>query len=721
MKKMRNMIRKVSVLAVVLFIAAAVAGTVTIEAKAASVKPKKLSLESSVSKKVIDVKGKTRISVSSVKPADASKAVTFKSSNSKIATVSAKGVVTGKKAGTVTITATSKVDKKVKATIKIKVKEVKPLAIAMPENLALDKGENSTLNVTVKPEGVYAPIKWSSSNTKVATVSNKGVVTAKAEGKAVITAKLTQKNSKGKYLTAKTTVTVTTKVGSVVLSENEITIGVKGNTKTLKATVKPSSASNHKVEWTSSDESIATVDANGVVTATGYGETEITATAADGSGKKAVCKVSVVKPTAEKRDVYVSPEYIKSVMDGDQEESKDYVILETSTSADAYNKGHIPGSYFCSVRLIERSCSAAYTNNTIDYADEELGNFLAPEKLAEVLENYGITKDTTVIIYCPTMMAATREAFCFLYCGVENVKVLDGNLETWKKAGFDVETTVNEPKTKENYDFGCEIPAHPEYIVSKDQLKDKLANDKNFRLVSIRSLDEFKGLSDGNYGYMQEKGEIAGAVYGRAGSDANSMEEYMNEDDTIISYEKFKGYMADSYVYPTNEVCFFCGTGWRATMPLLLAYEEGWDVSLYDGGWWQWTRDLEHNEVQMLTPEQARTCSRFAYTTTEVTLKVGETFKNEDIDIFPASGVLPAVRFKSDDTNVITVDENGIVTAVGEGTATIKMIATDFSGRNTYYTVTVEAAEVPETENGTETTESGQTTEEQKTVEETEE
>ena len=147
--------------------------------------------------------------------------------------------------------------------------------------------------------------------------------------------------------------------------------------------------------------------------------------------------------------------------------------------------------------------------------------------------------------------------------------------------------------------------------------------------------------------------------------------------------------MAECNVLPTNEVCLFCGTGWRATMPLLLAYEEGWKVSLYDGGWWQWTRDLENNAVQMLTPDQAKTCSTFEYTTTEVTLKVGENYKNEDIHIFPASGTLPTVRFKSDNDNIITVDETGTVTAVSAGTATIKMIATDFSGRNTYYTVTV--------------------------------
>lgn len=73
----------------------------------------------------------------------------------------------------------------------------------------------------------------------------------------------------------------------------------------------------------------------------------------------------------------------------------------------------------------------------------------------------------------------------------------------------------------------------------------------------------------------------------------------------------------------------------------------------------------------------------------DVKLQVGDTYKNSDIHIFPASGTLPTVRFKSNNTNVATVDADGNVTAVGAGTVNIKMIATDFSGRNTSYTVTV--------------------------------
>ena len=608
---MRGRIQKALAVMAAVAVTVTSTGVASVDAQAATVKPKKLTVTSSVSSKVIDVKGTTKISVKSVSPKNASKSVTYKSSNTKIASVSSKGTVKGKKTGSVTITATSKVNKKVKASVKLKVKDLKPSKVSIPAALSLTNGKKAIVKATVSPAGVYAPVKFGSSNTKVATVSSTGTVTAKSAGKAVITAKLTQKNSKGKYLTAKTTVTV----------------------------------------------------------------------------KKAETKPEEV-PSAKKTDVFVSPAYIKSVMDGKQEESKNYVILDTSTEAAPYNEGHIPGAYHCSVRQVESSTYAAYANNTIDYTDENLGNLHEPAELAALLKKYNITKDTMVILY-GAHPATERVAFCFLYCGVENVKVLNGSLTNWKNAGYEVETKVNTPVTDANYDFGTTVPAHPEYIVSKEELKDKLANDKNFRLVSIRSLDEFKGLSDGNYPMLQEKGEIAGAVFGRAGNDANTMEEYMNADGTLISYERFKGFMADSYVYPTNEVCFFCGTGWRATMPLLMAYEKGWKVSLYDGGWWQWTRDLEHNAIQMLTPEQARTCSSFEYTNMDVKLQVGDTYKNSDIHIFPASGTLPTVRFKSNNTNVATVDADGNVTAVGVGTVNIKMIATDFSGRNTSYTVTV--------------------------------
>jgi thiosulfate/3-mercaptopyruvate sulfurtransferase len=121
MKKTEKMFRRlIMVFALLVFVATA-AGVTSLDAQAAAKKPTKITLKATT--KSIGINGKSTISVKSVTPAKASKKVTFKSSNKNVATVSSKGVVTGKKAGKATITATSKVNKKAKATIKITVKD----------------------------------------------------------------------------------------------------------------------------------------------------------------------------------------------------------------------------------------------------------------------------------------------------------------------------------------------------------------------------------------------------------------------------------------------------------------------------------------------------------------------------------------------------------------------------------------------------------------------
>ena len=98
----------------------------------------------------------------------------------------------------------------------------------------------------------------------------------------------------GGTLTQNGTVTggVTYKVTGVSLDKNRLTLDV-GGTATLAATVEPDEASIKNVTWSSENESVATVDTSGTVTAHSTGNATITATAADGSGEKATCTVTV--------------------------------------------------------------------------------------------------------------------------------------------------------------------------------------------------------------------------------------------------------------------------------------------------------------------------------------------------------------------------------------------------------------------------------------------
>lgn len=185
--------------------------------------------------------------------------VTWKSSNTKVASVSSKGVVTAKAAGTATITASLKGKT---ASYKVTVKNPGITAKAAQSTI-YTKGTTST-TVKVTKYGVTGTAKFKSSNTKIATVNSKGVVTAKKAGTVKITAQV------GSYTKV---VTIQVKNPSLKLSKTSATIK-KGATTTIKATATPSG----KITYTSSNKKVATVTTKGVVKGVAKGTAKITVT-----------------------------------------------------------------------------------------------------------------------------------------------------------------------------------------------------------------------------------------------------------------------------------------------------------------------------------------------------------------------------------------------------------------------------------------------------------
>lgn len=289
------------------------------------------------------------------------------------------------------------------------------------------------------------------------------------------------------------------------------------------------------------------------------------------------------KVTAEAVDtktVFVTPEWVQSVIDGNQKESENYVIGEVSwgtyKDSPSYTKGHIPGAIHI---------------NTDSVEEGPVWNILSPEKIEKSMLENGITKDTTVILY-GNPSAAGRVAFTYLWAGVENVKMLNGGIEAWEKAGYKTETDVVEAKKAEN--FGTKVPAHPEYCLSIEDTKEKL-KDENFKLVSIRSEDEFLGKTSG-YAYINKAGEPEGAVWGF------DTDRYVNEDGTCINMEQMKELWNECDFSADNELSFYCGTGWRACVPWLICYENGMtNMTVFDGGWNEWQMD-DSNPVQVGDP-----------------------------------------------------------------------------------------------------------------------
>ena len=194
--------------------------------------------------------------------------------------------------------------------------------------VTLNPGKTEQLKITYLPDYATASIgtvKWTSSNEAVVTVDAAGKLTAKAAGKAIITAVTSDGNVMYCIVTVENI--KVSKITIATTTSNKIATGKKV---TLKATVTPSNAYNKGVTWKSSNTKVATVSSSGVVTTKkkmGGKTVTITATAKDGSGKKASYKIYVKKGIVKK--VYISG--VKSVKAG----KKVYLKGKTSASSGA--------------------------------------------------------------------------------------------------------------------------------------------------------------------------------------------------------------------------------------------------------------------------------------------------------------------------------------------------------------------------------------------------
>lgn len=169
--------------------------------------------------------------------------------------------------------------------------KIQKVTIQKPDtkNLVLRKNATYQLKVKVKVSGkVSKKVTYKSSNKKVVKVSSKGKLTAKKNGTAKITVSSAAKPSKKAVLTVK----VGTPIKSVKLSKSWLK-GEVGGSSTLTASVSPKNATVRKVAFISSNAGVAKVSSAGKVSFLKAGTANITAKAQDGSGKKAVCKVTV--------------------------------------------------------------------------------------------------------------------------------------------------------------------------------------------------------------------------------------------------------------------------------------------------------------------------------------------------------------------------------------------------------------------------------------------
>lgn len=243
---------------------------------------------------------------------------------------------------------------------------------------------------------------------------------------------------------------------------------------------------------------------------------------------------------------------------------------------DAFLQRHIPGASYLDTHALEE---APYWNKVADPV------------LLQLLLTLGICHDTTVIVYGRHLAAAARAAHLLLYAGVRDVRFLDGGFHGWMRAGLPC-AAGPAPNGPPASDFGTVFPACPHYLINLPQAQ-ALLMQPGGALVSIRTWDEFTGMTSG-YSYIPTKGDIPGALWGRAGrgTDVNDMSAFHDSEKRLQSAHDITEFWRLEGIHPGLQTAFYCGTGWRASLAFYCAWLMGWEqISVFDGGWFEWSEN----------------------------------------------------------------------------------------------------------------------------------
>jgi thiosulfate/3-mercaptopyruvate sulfurtransferase len=279
----------------------------------------------------------------------------------------------------------------------------------------------------------------------------------------------------------------------------------------------------------------------------------------------------------------VTPACVAQLADGAR-------LFEVGCGAvDAYAAGHIPGAGYLDTAWFEHG---------------PLWNKVPDTELERLLLAHGVRRDVTVVLYGRNVLAAARIAHLLLYAGVADVRLLDGGLAAWRRAGLSVEQ--GPPRRGPAADhFGATVPARPDYLVDMGHVRGLLRHGQA-TLASIRTWDEYIGKTSG-YSYIDATGEIPGAVWGRAGvdGDVNSMAAFHDADGRMKRAADILAMWRGAGIHPGRPTVFYCGTGWRASLAFFYAWLMGWErIGVYDGGWCEWSRAADNPVVRQidLTP-----------------------------------------------------------------------------------------------------------------------
>ena len=262
---------------------------------------------------------------------------------------------------------------------------------------------------------------------------------------------------------------------------------------------------------------------------------------------------------------------------------KNYRIFEVSwgEASEDFMDGHIPGSIHIDSEEFEKS------PEWISIKDPELISFA---------NKYGITKDTTVIIYgmdSLNQMGAAKLLLILEYMGVKDVRLLNGTFQNWEYFGLEVEYDTYNP-VKFETDFGHLDKSTKTRIYDIENIKNILKeSNSDTQVVDIRTYEQWIGEDTGYY-YVKKAGRIPGTLW------CYNENYYRNFDNTICSKEYILTFWTKHNLDISKNIVVFCGSAsWAAALVQVYARVIGFEnLFIYEGGWAQWQLDSANEIIQ---------------------------------------------------------------------------------------------------------------------------
>ena len=584
-----------------------------------------VSLRSSTT---IQVGGTERL-IPAINPANATnQSATWSTDNALVATVASDGTVTGVSSGTARITVTTADGgKTASCTVTVVSQAVAVTGVSLDTLAAtVAVGNTRQLSATIAPSGATnQAVTWSSSNTNVATVSSSGLVTAVSTGTATITV-TTADGGK----TANCTVTVVIPVTAVTL-KTSTTISV-GGTEQLTAVINPANATNQAVSWSTGNAAVATVASDGTVTGVSAGTILITVTTADG-GKTASCTVTVTVPVT---GVSLNKTTLSLAAGGTEQ------LVVAFTPSNASNRAVTWQSSVSGVASVSSSgmvsaLSGGTTTITVTTADG------------------GKTASCVVTVTVPVSSVSLKTSTTILVGGVEQlVAVINPGTATNKNVSWTSSNAVVATVGSDGVVTGVSAGT---------------------ALITVTTADGAK-TSSCTVTVTQQSVAVTGIT--------------LNKTSTVISMgvagvayaEQLTGTVVPSNA--TNQ-----NISWTSTDPYVANVNStGLVTAALPGTTTVIATTVDGNKMAWCTVTVVQLVTNVSLDKSSDTLVPGGMLQLVKT-ISPANATNAAVTWSTSNAAVATVNQSGLVTAVGGGTATITATATDGGGASAASIVTV--------------------------------